>query len=201
MREVILYGPMRARFGRSFRLDVASPAEAIRALTAVVPGFRAWFARQAQAGAAYHVLVGQRDLAERELADLAPAEAPIRIAPALRGAKRGGLFQVILGAAMIAFAFSTGGASLLATLGTNTASTVVGLGASMVLSGVAQLLAPQVKAGTPAERPDNQPSYVFDGPVNTTSQGQPVPVLYGELLVGSAVISAGITTEEIAANA
>ena len=44
--------------------------------------------------------------------------------------------------------------------------------------------------GTPA-------SYTFSGPVNTTAQGQPVPVGYGRLIVGGAVISAGITTEEI----
>jgi predicted phage tail protein len=45
--------------------------------------------------------------------------------------------------------------------------------------------------------PENKPSFLFDGPVNTIAQGHPVPVGYGEMYVGSAVISAGIVTEEI----
>ncbi len=53
------------------------------------------------------------------------------------------------------------------------------------------------KAQDPAEKPDNQPSYVFNGPVNTTAQGQPVPIGYGRLIVGGAVISAGISIDDI----
>jgi len=40
-------------------------------------------------------------------------------------------------------------------------------------------------------------SYVFNGAVNTTAQGHPVPVGYGRMIVGSAVISAGIDVDEI----
>ena len=36
----------------------------------------------------------------------------------------------------------------------------------------------------------------FNGPVNTTAQGNPVPVIYGEMIVGSATISAGIYSED-----
>ncbi|HNQ32149.1 MAG TPA: hypothetical protein PKJ93_00055, partial [Methanoculleus sp.] len=36
------------------------------------------------------------------------------------------------------------------------------------------------------------------GPVNTMAQGHPVPVGYGEMIVGSAVISAGIEIDEVA---
>ena len=44
--------------------------------------------------------------------------------------------------------------------------------------------------------PDNGASYNFNGPVNTTAQGNPVPLLYGEMFVGSATISAGIYSED-----
>jgi predicted phage tail protein len=35
------------------------------------------------------------------------------------------------------------------------------------------------------ERPENKPSFLFDGPVNTITQGHPVPVGYGKAFVGS----------------
>jgi predicted phage tail protein len=66
------------------------------------------------------------------------------------------------------------------------------------LGGVAQMLAPQPASNEPSERPENQPSYTFNGAVNTTAQGQPVPLGYGRLVVGSAVISAGIDVDQVA---
>ena len=59
------------------------------------------------------------------------------------------------------------------------------------------LLVPVPKVSGPQERPENKPSYLFNGAVNTTEQGQPIPLLYGELIVGSAVVSAGLTDKEI----
>ncbi|WP_260627457.1 tail assembly protein [Pseudomonas protegens] len=44
--------------------------------------------------------------------------------------------------------------------------------------------------------PNNRPSYSFNGAVNTSVQGNPVPLLYGRMIVGSAVISAGIYSED-----
>ncbi len=39
-KRIRLYGDMAKRFGREFRLDVATAAEAIRALCVIKPGFR-----------------------------------------------------------------------------------------------------------------------------------------------------------------
>lgn len=70
------------------------------------------------------------------------------------------------------------------------------MGLSMMLSGVAQMLSPQQRLLSAKDRPDNGASYNFNGPVNTTAQGNPVPLLYGEMFVGSATISAGIYSED-----
>lgn len=56
--------------------------------------------------------------------------------------------------------------------------------------------APSPRGLSTKDSPQNQASYVFNGPVNTTAQGGPVPVLYGELEIGSAVASAGIYAED-----
>ena len=41
---------------------------------------------------------------------------------------------------------------------------------------------------------ENEPSLAFDGAVNTMGQGGPVPLGYGRLLVGSAIVSVGFST-------
>lgn len=62
-----------------------------------------------------------------------------------------------------------------------------------MLGGVSQMLTPTPE--TPEEDPEN--SFAFNSPVNTSRAGLVIPLIYGERLVGSAVISAGITTERV----
>jgi predicted phage tail protein len=76
---------------------------------------------------------------------------------------------------------------------------LLGLGASLVLGGVAQLLSPVPKLPQGSDSPDDpRRSFSFSGIQQTSRQGVPVPVVYGEMLVGSVVISAGIDTVQVA---
>jgi len=200
MLSVLLYGHLGKRFGRRHIYDVRSPAEAVRALCATIPGFRVYLAEHSAPG--YRVLVGKDP---RDLDTLAlPAGEAIKIVPVTAGAGSG-MGNIILGAALITFGVMTGGAGL--SLGAAWAAggmTFAGylaanIGLSLVLGGVAQMIAPQPKTpGTP-DRPENKPSYAFDGAVNTAAQGNPVPICYGRLIVGSQVISAGMVAEEYTA--
>lgn len=200
MKEVRLYGHLAKRFGRAHQYDVRSPAEAVRALCATLPGFRQHVIAHSRPG--YRVLDGR---SARSIDTLAlPADDVIRIVPVTAGAGRG-MGTVILGAALIAVGVATGGAGLtLAAAWEAGGMTLAGffafnVGMSLALGGVAQMLSPQPKTPGAPEQPENRPSYVFDGPVNTTAQGNPVPVCYGRLIVGSQVISAGVAAEEYAA--
>jgi predicted phage tail protein len=66
---------------------------------------------------------------------------------------------------------------------------LISVGISIALQGITQLL-----AKTPdADDPQTQKG-LFDGPSSTLKQGQPVPVLYGELLIGGAPIHVDLTT-------
>lgn len=189
LREVRLYGHLARRFGRVHRFDVASPAEAVAALRANFPGFQAHVLAHNEPG--YRVIVGKRGLTREQLALPAGGAEPIRIVPVVAGAKRGGIGQIILGTVLIV------AGSVATTLGfTPVGKYLVQAGIASMLGGVVQLLTPQPPG--PKERPENQPSYFFDGAVNTTAQGQPVPALFGRLVVGGAVISTGINAEEIA---
>lgn len=193
MRTVRLYGELGKRFGRHHRFDVKSPAEALRALMANFKSFQAHMIASEARGIGYTVRNGSFELASaNEVTD--PASGEIRIIPRVIGAG-GALGRILIGAALVAAAFLLP----LSAAGTFTlgASLLAGVGVSLALGGVAQLLAPPPKSDEPSERPENKPSYLFNGPVNTTAQGQPVPIGYGRLIVGGAVISAGITLEQL----
>jgi predicted phage tail protein len=93
-----------------------------------------------------------------------------------------------------------GGISLGA-LGTLSYASIASTGAMMALSGVSQLLAPTPQAAPNASMgansPDARASFIYNGPTNTTEQGGPVPILYGEMRIGSVLISAVSSAEDI----
>lgn len=202
MMTLLLYGHLGRRFGRVHRRAVRTAAEAVRALAATLPGFR----RALIDGGAYRVLSGGREALPREaLADPLPSGRTLRLVPVVAGAGRG-FGKIVIGAALIAAAFYTGGASLSmsaawAAGGTTLAGYFAGqIGVSLVLSGLSQSLSKTPENRQAPDAPNNLPSYAFDGAVNTAAQGNPVPVCYGRLMVGSQVVSAGLVVEQIAAS-
>ena len=199
-RTVRLYGVLGSRFGRTFRLalDSNTPAEAIAALSAQLKGFREFLLGAKDRGLGFAVFVGKRNLKEDELTSPSGAD-DIRIAPILLGSKNGGVFNIILGAILIV----VGSIGQYTPWGQAYGGQIWGpylssWGTSMLIGGVIQLLSPPPKAPKNTDRAGNQPSYVFNGAINTQAQGNPVPVLYGRMIVGSAVISAGIHAEDYA---
>jgi predicted phage tail protein len=202
LRTIRLYGKLGARFGRVHRLAVASCAEAVQALAVLLPGFERELMTSKDRGIGYACFLGKRNLTEDRLHDPSGGD-DIRIAPIVQGSKSSGLFSIILGAALFFVApylapyLSTAAGAFGFSVSTAAAtSAITSFGVSMMLGGVAQLLSPQQKGLSTADGPNNGASYNFNGPVNTTAQGNPVPVLYGELFIGSAVISAGVFAED-----
>lgn len=198
LRTIRLFGDLGKRFGRVHRFVCNDIAGAVRALCQMVPGFAQALYASTDKGLAYSCWIGEANVGEDMLH--APAGGDdIRIAPQVTGSGRGGLFQVVLGAALIGAAFLTGGVSVVA--GALQASSIwggmaFGMGVSMVLGGVSQLLTRQPQGLTSVESPDNGASYNFNGPVNTTAQGNPLGVLYGEMIVGAATISGDMYSED-----
>lgn len=181
LREVKLYGHLGARFGRSFKLDVGTPAEAMAALRANLEGFEAYMFQHSKPG--YHVLVEKRGLSEGEL--LQPCgRGTIKIIPAIAGAKSG-MFQTIIGAVLV----------VVGTVYSMPFLTQAGI--ALAAGGVTAMLSAHPSAlGRSNEKAENMPSYGFNGPVNTTTQGNPMPVCYGRMIVGSQVLSFGMSIED-----
>ena len=184
MKEIILHGSLGARFGERFFLDVRDPAEAVRALSVQLTGFR-----EALAKGHWHLvlgsLVGGSSIDVAALTCSLGATKELHFMPAIAGA--GGFLGSVGGALLVGVSFLVGGPGLALAVGAGLAVT------SLIAMGVPASAADAASR----ERPDQKPSFLFDGPVNTSTQGLPVPIICGRVRVGSVVISAGMTAEQI----
>jgi len=115
----------------------------------------------------------------------------IDIIPVIEGA--GGdfmnIFTVILGGLLIATGLGAF-AGIGLTLGSTWGTVAVFAGLGLLAAGVTNLLTSPPKFEDFREiGGGGARSYLFNGPQNTTREGGPVPLVYGELIVGSQVIS------------
>lgn len=182
-------------FGREFKYRAPTVPKAIDAMKNLLPGFERYMLEAHKRGLTFSIFVGKRNIGQDEL-ELTKGAEDIHLVPVVIGSKRAGLFQTILGVALIgaAIAFSPAGLGVFSATGGWT--TMAYTGAAMALGGVVQMLSPQMGGLRMRQGPENKPSYAFGGPVNTTAQGNPVGVLYGTREIGGAIISAGIYTED-----
>lgn len=203
LRTVVLHGALGTQFGAAFQLDVKSPAEAVRALIVQVKGFRQAF-RQGH----YRVLKGREAAANSlgldELKLRLGRANELHIVPVIAGSASA-WGKILTGVAIIGLAIaapyalgmagSIGGA-LGATAGFGiTFGQIAGFGAMIALGGIAQMLSPTPTAGKGAQ--DRKDSFLFGSAENVTTQGGPVPLVFGEFVTGSVVVSSGLSTEEI----
>ena len=196
MTTIYLHGHLGRRFGWRWRLDVASPAEAVRAIIANRPDFHAHLAKHSAPG--YQVFIGPDPVRDADGLRHPIGQQAIKIVPIVAGAAKSPIIGIILGVVIIAAAVVTFQYELIGLYSAGVALAMGGIGASLAIGGITQLLAGTPNAPEVQEREANKPSFLFNGPVNTVAQGHPVPIGYGRLRVGSAVISAGITTVDIA---
>lgn len=194
VKTVKLSGSLGRRFGVFHELAVDSYPEAIRALSYQVEGFKEYMQSEVGSRMHYAVFVDGRNVNQHDEKAWQCAKE-IRIIPIPTGSKSGGLFQVVLGAAIMVTAFFTGGASL-AAMGAFASSAFM-MGGAMVLGGVMQMISPQQGGAMSVNQgADNKPSYAFGGAVNTTAAGYPIPLPYGRRTVGGAIWSAGSYAED-----
>ena len=189
MVNVRFYGSLK-QFGSEFRLDCQTTAEIVQALTSQIPKLRQFI----QQGL-FTVRVGRdyfdNRYLEQGLSHKLKDDATVHFTAVLKGSKRGGLFGVIAGVAIIAGAIALG--PLAGIISTNAAWIVGSVGASLLLGGVAQMLTkmPEMKMGTEKEK---KQSTAFSNLSNMTAQGKPMPLAYGRMRVGSLIISQGVET-------
>jgi len=198
MALITLHGVLAEEFPlvANVRLSVATVAEAIRALEANCRGFAA---RILSLDCAFRVERNGREIGEEEL-QLGGLRT-LHIVPVAHGA--GGAFgRILAGIALIGAAFIPGlqGGLFLGPLsiGSVTVSSIfTSIGLTLALSGISQLLSPVPSAQS--DQSAQRASYLFDGAENTVAQGNPVPIGYGEMIIGSVVISASLEARDVQA--
>ena len=95
-------------------------------------------------------------------------------------------------------AWGAGATILGITIGAALQSTFLAIGVNMLISGVTDLLTPDPQPFQQQRQEDPQdPSYVFSGLLNNSKLGVPINIAYGEVLVGSTVVSSSVDTFQV----
>ena len=205
LRKIKLYGELAEFVGhKEFEVQVDSLSKAVSFLINNFPQVEAYMSPKY-----YQVKVGNYAIDESEINHPIGKE-DIHFVPVVSGSR--GFGRILFGAALIGLSFiSFGGAAGLgaAFKGGFTAAkfakvgfiskALVGIGGSLVLSGVSDLLFPLPPTPEFSSEQDPKLSFSFSGTQNTARAGTPVPIVYGEIMTGSVVISTSIDTQQVRA--
>ena len=196
LKKIKVYGTLRKFLGQSeFEVDLNTPREAISFLVCNFEGIEKHMAEQF-----YTIQVGAKVITE-DLLNLNSRD-DIKIIPLVHG----NFLPILLGAGALFGSSAIGttllGSKLLATLAT---SVLTSIGTSLVIDGVTQMLSPQQNNLSPTGQDSLDPSalasnYSFTGLTNISRAGIPVNLVYGEILVGSIVVSNGVDTVQVEGN-
>jgi predicted phage tail protein len=192
--EVKLIGELGRRFGRSYFFVASSPREVISALSNQIEGFKDYLCGAHERGIGFRLVDGDAEGMGYEEAMMGCKQ--LIIAPVITGG--GTIGKILLGVVLVALAFVPMGGAFAGFAAGKFAigsGILFSLGTSLVLSGIASLLTPPVEQPRETERKD---SFLFDRATELTTQGQPVPLLYGKFLAASPlIISSAITTQQV----
>ena len=173
MIKLTIYGRLRKFIGQSsFEIKAKSAKEAFSFLINNFKGVREHMKDQE-----YCVMAGDLRLTE-ELLDM-QTESDIKIVPVVHGEF---LPFLLAGAAF----------------GAAVQSAFLAVGVNMLISGVQDMFFPQPDpfGGSRQDDPQDQ-SYSFTGLLNNTKQGVPINIIYGEMLVGSTIVSSSVDTFQV----
>jgi predicted phage tail protein len=201
LRSIHLHGALKKQFGPSHRFDVATAAEAFRALNCAFPNR---FLKALEQGA-YKIVRGDKRNGMQLDLDLITSfrlgHADLHIIPVPKGASQSGkgTTKVVLGAALVGAAvFFSGGTLATPLAGTGllsglTYGNIALVGVGLAIAGAATLLSKP----TQATGASNDATVNGGNIGNSGQQGDALPLIYGEVLCGSKPISVASDIEDI----
>mgnify|MGYP003134622352 CR=1 FL=1 len=214
LRKIKLHGELAEFLGQDeFEAVVKTTAEAVKFLITNFPKLEAYMSNRY-----YQVLVGGNELDKDQIHDPV-GKSEIHFVPVISGAGGSSFNRILLGGALIGASFLFPGAGMFGTIGaggagfgaaagtysglaaggimTGIGTALSAIGAGMVLNGVSEILFP---LPTPEEQEDDpRISFNFSGVQNTSRAGTAHPIVYGEMVCGSVVISASVDTNQVVA--
>ena len=185
MQTVYLEGNL-AKFGSKWETSCNNIGEILRLIECQTPGFRKHLIDAHEAGIEYQIKRGEELLDEDELLlnlndeDIVITELP---------AGSDGVKKIFAAIFLVVLAITTGGLTLgagfSASIGFNVGTALLLAGKSLAMMGISEMMMPDPSV----DGLENNRNYLFSGPSNAVTQGQAVPLAYGELIVGGAPIS------------
>ena len=188
-RNIYLKGRMGKLFGEHHRLNCKTVQEAMHAIDTMKGGLRQYLMDCTENNVKFTVQKGEEFLTN-QTAGIELAKDDIIITPVPSGAAKDGMKELIIGILLIIIGLSTGDAGSLS----KGAQLLVTVGTQLALNGIVKLMTDE------PESLDEQESTLFNGPINNTKSGIPVPLAYGRMEVGGAVINFGFTDYRITGN-
>lgn len=203
MTHVKLMGEMGEKFGAEWNMDVSNFRDVFRLIDCQTNGFKKYLTDCAEEGINFTIQNGE-DLVDGTLdAMIAPVKDIVVITPVAAGAGMSDILKVIFGIFLLMYgpAMADGLFSGVEAEGVVelermnkakafTTKAIQGVGTSLAMGGIQSYLTPD----TPST---SGKSYLFNGPENNVKEGVPVPLLYGQLLVGGSVINFGVEEEAL----
>ena len=204
LRKIKLHGELADFLGQDeFEAVVKTTAQAVKFLITNFPKLEAYMSNRY-----YQVLVGDNEIDQGQIHDPV-GKSEIHFVPVISGAGGSSFQRILIGGALIGASFLFPGAGIFGKAGAElTGGVVTGfaakvgtaistIGGAMVLSGVTEILFP---LPTPEEQEDDpRISFNFSGVQNTSRAGTAHPIVYGEIVCGSVVISASVDTNQVVA--
>jgi len=179
LKTVKLYGDLADFVGwKEQKADVRNPVEVMKFLICNHPKLESYMVDKY-----YRIDMGEYDASENDL--LNPIKDEIKIIPVVEGA----FFFAVLGGLLI-------GASKIAALKVFS-GTLMTLGIGLILQDINNYLTPKPKPMSSLEPEDPTVNFAFSGITNVSRAGVALPLVYGEIFVGSINVSNGIDTDQI----
>ena len=190
LKTIKLHGILGKKFGQFFKLDVQTAREATHAIACQNAEFKRFMLESDKLGLKFAVFLGRKNITENDIDNVTDTDV-IHIVPRIVGSGGSSFnwLQVVAGAVLVGVGAFTFGAT------TATGAALIGAGIGMFVGGVAGLFMPTVDMSN--QDPDgNKANKGFGSAVTTVSQGNPVPILYGEREIGGFYASGGIYAED-----
>jgi len=211
MQAVILKGELGNRFGEKWNVNCENLLGIFKLIECQREGFRPYMLECQENEIDFSVQRGNEYIEDESELLMSVGDKDITITPVPRGSKgagklvaaalliwggwalasyaaAGGTATTIGGGGMLApslttYSLSSGGAMALQAVGYG----LMLIGTSMGLRTINEMLMPS------SDQDEEDDSHLFGGPTNNTAEGVPIPIAYGEIIVGGVVINGSYT--------
>lgn len=202
MTKVYIHGKLGKFFGEYHEVNVSKKLDIVNAIDANRKGFKKTILSCFKKNIHFDIIdpvASEQTFASIDQFLNQPAPKEVHILPSIGGSGVVLGFISAVGAAVGAVGSAVGGiiASVGGFLGSGTLLANMALG--ILMQGIAFLLTPKPKGpeSQKVESKIQQASYLFSSLENQAVQGFAIPLLYGELRVGSNVITVNVVSEDI----